>query len=110
MDISKSGLKGRGLVVPGWLECEPSLNTGDPAKLVKTDKSCELTLTETLAKLYTAQNRLTVLINKVIVTGIIGNEEIECLTGISDALMHGINYTEYVRAAIKLLDVESSPE
>jgi hypothetical protein len=98
MDRNKSGLKGAGLVMhPFRAEGESSLNTGYRVKFIGDDSHDTLTLKGTLSELYTAQNRLVLLINKVIVDGIITNEEIECLTNISDALLHGINYAEHVR-------------
>lgn len=80
MDGHKSGLKGDGLVMPG------------------TNENDALTLKETLAELYTAQNRLVLLINKLIKHDVINPEDLEKLVEINDAVLHGINYVEHVKS------------
>ncbi len=107
MDISKSGLKDKGLVMPGVeAETQSSLNTGDPSKLVKIPETDATNIMETKAELYAAQEKLVKLINTLLQDDHIDYEDRETLVSVSSAITKGINYLEHTQAAlIELGDV-----
>ncbi len=99
MDISKSGLKGKGLVMPGVeAEAKSSMNTGDPVKFAYFgERKPGPNLHKSKMELIDAQNRVTNMINNDLKgPGHLTHEHLEILGGVHDAIMHGINYLEYI--------------
>ncbi len=102
MDISKSGL--RGSVISGVeAEAQSSMNTGCPAMLVDFgEREAGPNLHESRMGLVNAQNSIVRMISKdTSGAGVFNYEHLEVLSAVNDAIIHGINYLEYLDATLK---------
>lgn len=113
MDRRKSGLKGKGLVMPDTnldedINIDGLINAGNPGHLIGSRFNKKVsTIGETKRDMYLAQEKLIKVLINLLHDDHANHEDIENLSEISAALAKGINFLEHIKKVITALNPTS---